>query len=256
MFKNIKNHFVKNLSKSTNISYSDFLIRRGILSIFILALFLFLKPYSEEYPNTLEVHQATGGYHPETILKEITIPEDWEYIWLPEKLPKGYVVSSPIEMGTKTDVKGNVLTIITMEFSRLIPDSKDSDTSSDKFKFVLPGTKEGKYNPRFSYNERYTFSKPSVFDENTTIESNPNARWKTEHLEFTQYKGLPTDLYSNYINSAVKYKANTIYFSKKEDQNILFWFQDGYTLCLMSNMNQDKLKQLANVIVKSRSILV
>ncbi|WP_420314579.1 DUF4367 domain-containing protein [Anaerotignum propionicum] len=74
-------------------------------------------------------------------------------------------------------------------------------------------------------------------------------------MEFPQYKGLPTDLYSDYIDSAVKCKPNTIYFCKKKDQNILYWFQDGYRLCLMSNMNQDKLKQLANVIVTNRSIL-
>ena len=48
----------------------------------------------------LEVHQATEGYHLETIQKEITILEDWEYIWLPEISPKGYVVSYPIEMET------------------------------------------------------------------------------------------------------------------------------------------------------------
>lgn len=137
-----------------------------------------------------------------------------------------------------------------IKLSRLIPDSsKESDTSSKKFKFVAP-----KYNPRPSYNQRYTFSKPNEFDENTSIEANPNDRWKIEHFKFTQYKGFPTDLYSNYIDSAVECKEDTYYFSKIENQNILYWVRDGYTLCLMSDMNKDKLKQLASTIETSISI--
>lgn len=69
----LKNMRIKSFSENLlKISYTDLLIRKEILWIFILALFLFLKPF-EENPNTLEVHQfeeATEGYHTENILKD------------------------------------------------------------------------------------------------------------------------------------------------------------------------------------------
>lgn len=198
--------------------------------------------------------ETSNEYHPDDILETLALPNDWEYIWIPKELPEGYSIIPPSKIDTKTDIYEKPITTITMNFLGLIPNSSEKDgTLSGTYTFRLPGDNGYDWSTPGSYKDRNQFTRPNAFYDDASVETSWDRQPEFKYFDFIQYKGAPSALYSDYINSSTKYKEGVYYFSEIENETILYWIQDGYTLCPIGDMNKDQLEQLANTIITSIS---